>query len=327
MRAVSPAETVCSGTDRSARPVRPAGRSGRPGQGVGRGRFPSNVSWMPFVLPGLALFAIFELYPLLQAVLLSLYSWDGYSPKVFVGAANYLQVFSDRTFWTSLGHAGLYGVGAVTGKIVLGLGVALLLHRKIKGQSFYRSVVFAPVLMSFVAVGLLWQLIYSPQQGLFNALLRAIGFDGDVSWLGDPRVALWSLVIVDIWKFTGYHAILFLAGLTLVQPELEEAAAVDGAGPARRFWHITLPALRPIMTVNLVIASAGALNTFDLVYVMTGGGPYGVTEVPISYLYRVGFTIGQLGYASALACVMFVIVAIVTVIILRLQRGDAEEAA
>lgn len=281
-----------------------------------------RLGWVPFVAPGLALFLVFEIWPLLQAVVLSLYQWNGYAAKVFVGFDNYRSAINDPVFWGSLGHSALYAVGTVTGKMVLGLGIAILLNRELSGRAFYRSVVFAPALMSIVAVGLLWQLIYSPQQGLFNSLLRLLHMPGHVNWLGDPHIALWSLVIADVWKNTGYHAILFLAGLTLVQSQLLEAASVDGASPLRRFWHVTLPGIRPIAVVNLVIATAGALNTFDLVYVMTNGGPFGRTELPITYLYRVGFSRGELGYASTIACLMFVIVAIVTLLILRLQNRD-----
>ena len=272
------------------------------------------------------LFGVFELWPLLQAVLLSLYEWDGYSDRVFVGLKNYQALVSDGVFWGSVSHAVVYAAATVTLKMVLGLGLALLLHQALAGRAFYRSVVFAPALMSFVAVGLLWQLIYSPQQGLLNSALGAVGLPSDTSWLGNPSIALFSLVVVDVWKYTGYHAIIFLAGLTIVQKELLEAADVDGASAGRKFWHVTLPGIRPILVVNLVIATAGALNTFDLVYVMTNGGPFGVTELPISYMYRAGFSSGRLGYASAVACAMFAIVSLVTLLILRSQRTDEDSA-
>ncbi len=274
----------------------------------------------------MALFAVFELWPLIQAGILSLFSWDGYSPSKPVGTANYTTLLTDSGFWLALRHALVYAVGTVTCKICISLGLALLLHQQLKGRAFYRSVAFAPALMSFVAVGLLWQLIYSPQQGLLNSVLAALHLPADTSWLGDPSVALFSLMAVDVWKYTGYHAILFLAGLSMVEKALLEAAAVDGASSWQRFWHVTLPGIRPIFVVNIVIATAGALNTFDLVYVMTNGGPYGATEMPITYLYRAGFSNGQLGYASAVACVMFVIVSLITLVILRFQGSDGDRA-
>lgn len=284
-----------------------------------------KLSWIPFVVPGLGMFLVFEVWPLIQAIVLSLYQWDGYSKKVYVGGANYRRALSDATFWHALGHAGIYTACTVTGKMVIGLGLALLLHRQLVGRAFFRSVVFAPVLMSFVAVGLLWQLIYSPGQGLMNRVLGLLHLPAHVNWLGNPHIALFSLVLVDLWKYIGYHTILFLAGLTLVQKELTEAAVVDGASAWQQFWHVTLPAIRPIAVVNLVIATAGAINTFDLVYVMTNGGPFGVTELPITFMYRQGFSNSQFGYASAIACVMFVVVGIITVLILRLQRSDGDK--
>lgn len=282
----------------------------------------SGWSWLLFVLPGLGVFLLFEVWPLIQAVVLSFFRWDGYSPRVFVGEDNYTKALSDPTFWASLRHASLYALGTVIGKLGFGLGLALLLHQRLRLRAFYRSVVFAPVLMSFVAVGLLWQLIYSPQQGLFNGLLSVLHLPSDVSWLGDPNLALLSLIIVDVWKWTGYHTILFVAGLTLVSRELTEAATIDGAGAVQRFRYVTVPAIRPIIVVNLIIAVAGALNTFDLVYVMTDGGPYGVTDLPITYMYRMGFGNSELGYASAIACLMFVLVTGLTLLILRLQRPE-----
>lgn len=278
-----------------------------------------SLGWVPLVLPGIALFAVFEIWPLVQAIMLSLYTWDGYSAKEFVGVRNYLAVLTDDAFWRALWHAGVYAVGTVVGKMLLGLGLAVLLNRKIAGLALYRSVVFVPALMSFVAVGLLWQLVYNPQQGLMNGALGALHLPHDVNWLGNPHIALLSLMIVDVWKWAGYHTILFLAGLTLVRRELLEAALVDGASSWQRFRHVTLPGIRPIVVVNLVIATAGALNTFDLVYVMTDGGPFGSTDLPITYMYRVGFDSSRFGYASAVSCVMFLVVGVVTVLILRLQ--------
>lgn len=308
----------------TAQRVRVPARRRAPG---GRRRFGvRSVSWLPFVLPGVALFAVFEIWPLIQAIVLSLYKWDGYSTKQFVGLANYGAALTDDKFWGSLGHASLYTVGTVAGKMVLGLAIAVLLNKKIAGYAFYRSVAFAPALMSFVAVGILWQLVFSPQQGLMNQVLGLLHLDGRVDWLGDPSTALPSLIIVDLWKWVGYHAILFLAGLTLVRRELQEAALVDGASAGQVFWHVTLPSIRPVVVVNLIIATAGALNTFDLVYVMTDGGPFGATELPITYMYRVGFRNSELGYASAIACLMFVLVGIVTLLILRLRASSEEEA-
>jgi len=304
----------------------PPRRTGDSAAAPSAGRPRRHWGWLLFVLPGLTLFVVFEVWPLLQAMLLSLFRWDGYSPSTFVGLDNYRSIAGDALFWAALRHAAVYAVGTVTAKIVLGLAIALLLHQQLAGRAFFRSVAFAPALMSFVAVGLLWQLIYSPQQGLLNSALTILHLPSDISWLGDPNLSLPSLMVVDIWKYTGYHAILFLAGLTIVQKDLLEAAEVDGASSVQQFWHVTLPGIRAILVVNIVIAAAGALNTFDLVYVMTNGGPYRSTEMPITYMYRMGFANGALGYASAVAFVMFVIVSAVTLAILKFQRSDSDAA-
>lgn len=272
--------------------------------------------------PGLLLFALFILWPLVSAVGNSFVQWDGLGPKVFVGFANYVQVFSTEKTWTDLGHTIFYAVGTAIAKIVLALLIALLVARATRGVSILRSVIFIPVLMSFVAVGLLWTFILGPNQGLLNSALGAIGLPSQTAWLGTPSLALYSVMGVDVWKWLGYHMVLFVAGLQSVRPELYEAAKVDGAGTVSSFFHITLPALRTMIGLNFIIAFAGALNVFDLVYVMTQGGPSGASDTVMTFMYRQAFNVQQYGFASALATILFFLVAIVTLIQIRFLRSD-----
>jgi ABC-type sugar transport system permease subunit len=274
-----------------------------------------------FALPGLALFALFEIWPLIRAFANSLYSWDGFTPKVWVGFGNYQQIWHASLFWSSAEHTAVYAVGTVVAKLVLGLALALLVNLGIRGLGLYRSVLFFPVLMSFVAVGLLWTFVFDPQLGLANAALKAIGIPG-VTWLASPHTALPSIMLVDVWKWAGYHLVLFLAGLQTIRPELKEAAKVDGAGAWAGFWHVTLPALRPMLVLNMIIALAGALNVFDLVYVMTKGGPYHSTDTIMTYMYDQAFNQNKYGYASAVACLLFVVVALITLLQARMLRSD-----
>jgi ABC-type sugar transport system permease subunit len=178
-----------------------------------------------------------------------------------------------------------------------------------------------------VVVGLLWQYMYDPTFGLLNRALGALHItNGDTTWLASAHLSLASIMVVDVWKWVGYHAVLLLAGLSLVSNDLKEAARIDGANALGRFWHVTLPALRGVLIVNVIIAMAGAFNSFDLVYVMTGGGPYGSSEVTTTYLYREAFTNNQFGYASAIACVMFAFVGVLTLVVLRLRKTGYDNA-
>jgi ABC-type sugar transport system permease subunit len=274
-----------------------------------------------FAAPGVALFALFELWPLVQAFANSFYSWDGFTSKVWVGTANYQQLWHASLFWSSVEHTLLYAVGTVAAKILLGIGLALLVNKGMRAIGLYRSVLFFPVLMSFVAVGLLWTFIYDPTLGLANSAAKAIGLPG-ATWLASPHTALLSVMAVDVWKWTGYHVVLFVAGLQTVRLELYEAATVDGASSWDSFWHVTLPSLRSMIALNIIIAVGGALNVFDLVYVMTKGGPYHSTNTIMTYMYDQAFTVNHFGYASAVACVLFVIVAVVTLLQVRLLRSN-----
>lgn len=274
-----------------------------------------------FAVPGLTLFALFELWPLIRAFGNSLYSWDGFTPKVWVGFGNYRQIWHAPLFWSAAEHTAVYAVGTVIAKMVVGLALALLVNQGIRALGLYRSVLFFPVLMSFVAVGLLWTFVLDPQLGLANAALAKIGVPG-VTWLASPHTALASIMLVDVWKWSGYHLVLFLAGLQTIRPELKEAARVDGAGTWSGFWHVTLPGLRPIVVLNVIIALAGALNTFDLVYVMTKGGPFHSTDTIMTYMYDQAFNQNKYGYASAVACLLFVVVAVITLLQARLLRSD-----
>lgn len=286
-----------------------------------------DLGWVPFVAPALLLFSVFELYPLVRTFVLSLYEWDGFSDKRFVGLDNFRQTLGDEFFWQAAWHSAVYAVGTATAKLVLGLGIAVVLDRALRGRALYRSLVFAPALMSFVAVGLLWTLFFNPDLGPVVRLLAPLGLvDDQLGLLGDPSRALAAVMFVDTWKWVGYHAVLFLAGLSLVPDDQVEAALIDGAGAWQRFWHVTLPAIRQIVVINVVIALAGAMNTFDLVYVMTTGGPYRSTEVLLTHMYAVAFTQNRFGLASAIACVLFVAVGLMTLLVLRIGRVGEEPA-
>jgi ABC-type sugar transport system permease subunit len=266
------------------------------------------------LLPALLLFAVFTLYPIINGFFFSFMEWDGFSDGKWTGLSNYTKAINDPFVWEALTHNVYYAFFTVVGKVVFGLLLAILLNQKLKGISVYRTIIFIPVVLSFVAVGLLWSWIYNPVFGLLNNFLGLFGFPSNTAWLGDPKLALGALIVVDIWKWAGYHMVLFLAGLQNIPGDLYEAATVDGASRKQSFFHITLPLMVPIIIINTTIAIMGAFNVFDIVYVMTNAGPYHATEVVMTYSYSQAFKLHSFGYGAAISYLLLLIIAIVTAI-------------
>jgi raffinose/stachyose/melibiose transport system permease protein len=274
------------------------------------------------ILPAALLVGLFYLWPFLSGFWLSLENWDGFSPPRWAGLANYVRLTTDHVFLSALANNAIFVVAVVALKNVLGLALALLLNRAIRGRVFFRAAAFVPVTMSFVAVGLLWSWIYNPVFGLLDAALDLVGLGGlKASWLGDANIALYAIIAVDVWKWLGFHAVIYLAGLKTIPPELYESAAMDGANRLGQFWHITLPLLTPIVFINTILALSGAfVRNFDIVYVLTKGGPNHATEVVLTYMMSKAFQDGAMSYAGAMGYVLFVIVGLASVGLLALMR-------
>jgi raffinose/stachyose/melibiose transport system permease protein len=290
---------------------------------------PKRINWQralaPYlwVAPALLLYAVFKLLPLIAGLWLALLRWDGIEEPVFVGLQNFSRILRDGVLLTALWNNVLYAFGTVTGKIVLALLLALLLNQALVGRDFYRTALFMPVVMSFVVVGILWSWIFNNQFGLLNNLLRSLGLDFlALDWLGDPKVAIWSLMLVDIWKWYGFHMVIFLAGLQTISTEFYDAARVDGASRWQQFWNITLPLLRPVMAVNVTLSLMGALNVFDIPYIMTEGGPANSTNVLALHIYLQAFKFNRIGYGTALSYALMVFVIVVALVQLRLMARD-----
>ena len=279
-----------------------------------------------WVLPAIVLYGLFTITPLIAGIYLSLLRWDGIEAPKFIGLRNFQRLFRDEKLAAALLHNVQYAIGTVTGKMVLALFLALLLNQALRGRGFYRTALFMPVVMSFVVVGILWTWMYNDTFGIVNNLLRAVGLDAlALDWLGNPRVALWSLIAVDIWKWYGFHMVIFLAGLQTIPAELYEAARVDGASRLRQLRSITLPLLKPVMTVNIILSLLGAMNVFDIPFVMTQGGPGDATNVLALHIYIQAFKFNRIGYGTALSYTLFVLVTVIALIQLRLlSRGETE---
>jgi ABC-type sugar transport system permease subunit len=298
-----------------------ANRAG--GSRSARWRKEMNLLW---VLPAFLLYFIFKLAPMIAGIYLSLLDWDGIEPPEFVGLRNYVRMFSDEIIGIALLNNVVYALGTVAGKIVISLFLALLLNQALRGRSFYRTALFLPVVMSFVVVGILWSWLYNTQFGLVNSLLRQLGLDFLIrDWLGDPKVALFSLIVVDIWKWYGFHMVIFLAGLQTIPAELYEAARMDGANRWQQFWRITLPLLQPVMLVNVTLSLMGGFNVFDIPYVMTEGGPANSTMVMALHIYVRGFKFYRFGYAAALSYALLTLVTILALIQMKLMSRSSTD--
>lgn len=271
--------------------------------------FAHSVWW--FVLPAAALYVFAVIYPSVRGSLFAFTDWDGVSlDPSWVGLEQFGRIFTDPNGLVAVRNTLLIAVAVTIIQNVLGLLIALAVNSRIKTRNILRVLIFAPVVITTIAVGFLWQNLYSPGGGI-NQGLEAIGLGALAqNWLGDPSVAIWSIIIVVIWQFVGYSMVIFLAGLQGIPEEVLEAAAIDGAGPIRRFWSVVRPLLAPAITINVMLSLIGGFKLFDQVFVMTAGGPGGATNTISTLIYSNAFSLGRFGYASALAVILTIFVAI-----------------
>jgi ABC-type sugar transport system permease subunit len=265
------------------------------------------------IAPNVVFLSLFVYWPLVQQAYLSLTAWDMLAPeKLFVGLDNYIFLLTDPTFLRVLGNTFVFVAGGLVGTLVLGLVLALLLNQRLRAREGVRSIVFAPTIISGAAVGLVWIYIFDPRFGLMKLLLGLIGLPSP-NWLLDKNWAMLAVVIVYVWKNVGYSTVIFLAGLQNIPAELYEAAAIDGANAWHRFSRITLPLLSPISFFIIVTTILALFQSFDIIYVMTRGGPVDATTTLIFALYEEGFIAFNAGTAAAIGMILFVLMLVVTV--------------
>lgn len=265
-----------------------------------------------FLAPSVLGFFLFMLFPIVASFLISLTRWDIITLPKFVGLKNYLTLLQDPLFYKYFGNT-LFYMLAVPVQMFLALLLAVLLNQGIRGLAFFRAVYFLPVITTTVAVALLWQWIYDPEFGVLNFLLSRLGVRGP-EWLASTTWAKPAIMIMGIWKGLGYDMLIYLAGLQNIPRQYYESAAIDGAGRVRTFLHITFPLLFPVHFFLLVMHIIWGFQIFDAVYIMTNGGPAGSTEPILMYLYQNAFRWGKMGYASAIAWLLTVIIFLVTVV-------------
>ncbi|MGH2558766.1 MAG: carbohydrate ABC transporter permease, partial [Thermomicrobiales bacterium] len=279
-----------------------------------------------FILPGMALFLTWTLYPLVQAFAMSFAEWNLIKPSKFVGLDNYRRAFDDPIFWTALENTVLYTVITVPGQMVIGLSVALLLDGPLRARAFFRTIYYIPVVTSWVVVSLVFTYLYNGQAGFVNwALLDGLGvIDENINWLGEPTWAKLAIASLGIWKGVGWTMVIFLAGLQSIPSDLYEAAAVDGAGVWRRLRDVTIPLLRQTTMFLLVLLTIGGFQVFISVYVMTGGDPIHRTDVMLTYMYGEAFEFLDLGYGAALSYLLAAMVFVLSMVQIRLVRRRVE---
>ena len=304
------AQTAASAAaaDRSARRER---RGAPPGE-------PRRVGYV-YVAPALVIYAVFLLFPLVRAVQISFYKWDGLTLGSWVGLRNYADILADPALRAAFGHAAVLIVFFALIPTAVGLVLASVVARaRVRGLTFFRTVIFLPQVVAMVVVAVTWRQIYAPD-GPINDVLRFVGL-GDLArgWLGDFDLALPAVGMVGTWVSIGLCFILFLAGTGKIPRELYEAARIDGAGPIREFVSVTLPAVRNEIVVALTLTVIAALRTFDLVYVTTGGGPGNATTVPSYEVYRRAFELGAVGSAAAIGVTLTAIILLLNLVIARI---------
>ncbi len=249
---------------------------------------------------------------------ISFLHWDMLTPPEFAGLDNYARLLTDNLFRKALGNTFLFAAMYVPAVLVCSLGVALLLNRAVAGVGIFRTIYFLPAVSSAVAIGLVWSWIYAKDTGVLNSILTAVGLE-PVNWLSTKN-AMRSVVIMNVWGAIGEGAIIFLAGLQAVSRSYYEAAEVDGAGPSTQFWRITLPLITPSIFFQLIIATINAFQAFEFIYVLTRGGPNGATTTLVYSIYRNGFDFFRMGFASAQALVLAVIILMLTMIYFQAQK-------
>jgi multiple sugar transport system permease protein len=286
---------------------------------MNRGRW-RTLGWaVLFLGPSAVPLLLFTVVPMGASAWVSLHEWNLISDMQWVGLDNYRDLLTDPATRDVFWHTLLYVVGYLPLVYVGGLGLALALNRRMPAQAFFRSTYFLPVVTSWVVVALVWKWLLSPGNGLVNQVLGALGL-GQPGWWTDPAWALPSVIIASAWKDLGFVMVILLAGLQSIPGDVLEAADVDGASGFRRFWYITLPLLSPSTFFVVVISLINGFQVFDQVFVMTGGGPAGASQVVVGQVYDLTFRYGRAGEASALSWLLFVVILLITAIQIRGQR-------
>ncbi|MBN2004237.1 MAG: sugar ABC transporter permease [Anaerolineae bacterium] len=282
----------------------------------------SRQNWVAysFILPNLLGFAIFTLIPMASSIVLAFLNWDGANVISWAGLENFRKLLNDDTFRIALTNTFYYVIGTVPPTMIASLGLALLLNQPLRGRNFFRTTFFFPYVASLVAVAVVWNMIFHPAMGPVNQFLSALGVEKPPRWSASVDWAMPTVILASIWKGMGYYMVIYLAALQGIPDYLYEAAEMDGANAWQKFRYITLPMLTPATFFVSIMLTIASFKVFDLILVMTGGGPGRATNVLVIHAYNVAFKDFEFGYASAIAMVLFVIVLIITIVQFRMEK-------
>lgn len=280
-----------------------------------------------FLLPALILFVGIVIVPIIMSSYYSLHDWNGLTEMKFIGLDNYIELFTNEAigFPQALLNAVYYALLSVFIQLPFSLLLALLLAKGRRGSRFFLSVYFIPVLMSTVVIGQLWLKIYNPDYGILNVALNSLGLESMAHvWLGDRNVALISVFIPTMWQYTGYHMLLMYAGIQSVPPEIKEAALIDGASEWQINRRIVIPMIKPVLKVCVIISVTGSLKVFDLIYILTNGGPAHATEVPSTLMVSMLFLRNRYGFGSAIAVLLIFLCFIMAIVVRKSFKSEVE---
>lgn len=273
-----------------------------------------------FLLPNILGFIIFILFPVIASFLMSFTQWNGFGKIEWIGLDNYIRLWSDENFRISFWNSLVMTVVSVPATLFLSILAAVALNRGIRGMKVFRTAMFLPHITSTIAIAVVWQLLFNPTMGPINGFLHSIGIDNAPGWLSSTKWALISVIIVNIWHSVGYYMVLYLAGLQGIPRDLYEAAEIDGAGKVSQFTNITIPMLSPVIFFTIIMAVINSFKVFDLIFMLTQGGPGRSTRVLVYDIYYTAFQRYEFGYASAMAYILFALILVITLIQFRGQK-------
>ncbi|PAF22363.1 ABC transporter permease [Terribacillus saccharophilus] len=276
-----------------------------------------------YILPAFLLISIFIFIPLLLSGYYGLMDWDGIGAMKYIGMENYFNAIQDGLFWQSAFHSFMLALFSAVSLIVY-LAISLVLASKIKGSNLLRKIYLIPMLLSSVAIAQLWIKVFNPSNGILNSILVSLGVDNPPAWLAEPAVVLYAIFIPILWQYAGFYILIYYAALKNIPESIVEAARIDGATPFQIAFKIKLPLIMGVVKVTIVLAVVGSLKYFDLIYVMTGGGPNGASEVMASYMYKLAFSSNDFGYGSAIGFLLLIITLIVTVVVRKVTASKEE---
>jgi raffinose/stachyose/melibiose transport system permease protein len=269
-----------------------------------------------YVLPALLVVLTIIYIPIALTAYYGLNKWNGIGQPSFIGLDNYTKLLGDAAFWGSAWHSLLLAVFS-TLSLLLYLAVAMVLASKIRGANLFRKIYLIPMLLSSIAIAQLWLRMYHPTNGIVNTLLETLGFSDPPAWLSEPKLVLFALFVPILWQYAGFYILIYYAAIKNIPAQMEEAAKIDGASSLQIAWKIKLPLIMEVVKVTVVLAVVGSLKYFDLIYVMTDGGPFGSSEVMASYMYKIAFRTFDFGYGSAISFFLLIICLAATWVIRR----------